>query len=67
MGIIERGIRAKVFTPTEPRIAAEALIGLANGLVDWFSPTGRLSATQVAEAYAQLAAQALRRAASDGE
>ena len=65
MAIVERGIREEVFTVVEPRIAAEAVIGLANGLVDWFAPTGRLSVAQVAETYAQLAVQALRRVGSD--
>ena len=39
MGIIERGIRENVFTPTEPRIAAEALIGLAT--MGWWTGSRR--------------------------
>ncbi len=54
-GIIERGITAGIFTPVEPRIATEAIIGMVNGLVDCYSPSGPLSARHVVETYARLA------------
>lgn len=66
LGIIGRGIDEGVFAAVEPRIAAEALIGLANGLVDWFSPEGRLSAARVAETYAALAVRSLRCGPDEG-
>jgi AcrR family transcriptional regulator len=60
MKIIRRGIGAGVFAPVEPRIATEAIIGMVNGLVDWYSPSGPLSAGHVVETCARLAVQALR-------
>jgi len=51
---IREGIARGEFRPVSPRLAAMAVFGAGNWLYQWFSPEGRLSAAEVAEAYLDL-------------
>lgn len=47
--IIEEGIDQGVFKCQEPAMAVKAILGVANWTIMWFSPEGRLSATEIAD------------------
>ena len=59
--IIARGIASGDFRPVDARIAAFGIIGMCAWTAWWFSPDGRLPASQVAEAIADMAVAAIRR------
>jgi AcrR family transcriptional regulator len=61
--VVERGMKAGVFRPTDPRIAAFAIIGMCNWTAWWFRPDGRKSRDEVAELIADFAVGALTRSA----
>jgi TetR/AcrR family transcriptional regulator len=50
--LIGRGIRTGEFVPYDPTLAARAVLGALNWSVRWFSPEGRLTATEIAEGFA---------------
>ena len=50
--IIVAGIRTGEFVPCDPALAARAVLGAMNWSVRWFSPDGALTATQIAEGFA---------------
>jgi AcrR family transcriptional regulator len=50
--LIATGIRSGEFLPTDPALAARAILGALNSTVLWFSPHGPLSADSVAENFA---------------
>lgn len=52
--LIQEGIRAGVFRPVEPRTATLAILGAVNWTVKWFRPSGRKSARQVGEDFADV-------------
>lgn len=56
---IADGIAAGEFQPVDPGIAAAFILTALNGLVGWFRPDGRLSASQLADAYTALAIRAV--------
>jgi AcrR family transcriptional regulator len=49
--IIEDGVQAGVFRPTEPMIAALQIIGMCNWAWTWLRPDGRLSIEEVAATF----------------
>jgi TetR/AcrR family transcriptional regulator len=51
-GLINTGIRSGEFTPCDPAIAVRAILGGLNWSVQWFSPEGPLTATEIAERFA---------------
>ena len=57
--IIEDGVAAGAMRVSEPAIAAMALIAMLTGVNTWYRSGGRLSAEEVEEFYAQMAAAAV--------
>jgi AcrR family transcriptional regulator len=53
--VIARGVETGRFEAVDPTVAAAFILMALNGLVAWYRPNGRLSASDVAEAYADLA------------
>jgi AcrR family transcriptional regulator len=56
---IKAGKEAGVFRCEDPQIAGLALLDMVNSVNEWFRPTGRLSAEQLAKKYGHLALQML--------
>jgi AcrR family transcriptional regulator len=55
---IERGVKAKRFTPLESgeiRLIAVALLGMMNGILGWYSPAGRLQPEEISEHFQEMA------------
>jgi AcrR family transcriptional regulator len=59
--IIEQGIAAGDFRPTDVPITAHALLGMVNWMTRWYRPEGRLSAAQIADLFTDLFLEGLRR------
>lgn len=57
--VIADGIAAGEFQPVDPGVAAAFVLTALNGLVGWYRPDGRLSVSQLADAYATLAIRAI--------
>ncbi len=57
--VIEDGVAAGVFTAVDPAAAAAFILTALNGLVLWYSPTGRLGPTEIADLYARLALESV--------
>lgn len=55
VGLLGRGVREGVFDVDDPRLAAIAIISMGIRVSSWFRPNGRLSAEEVADAYAEYA------------
>jgi AcrR family transcriptional regulator len=60
--VIERGIQAGEFRPTDARVTALAIIGMCNWTAWWFQPGGRKSRKEIAEIMSDLAVHATTRA-----
>jgi TetR/AcrR family transcriptional regulator, cholesterol catabolism regulator len=59
--IIDEGIEAGEFRATKsPRVTTLAIIGMLNSATEWFSPTGELTADQVADILSDNALTGLR-------
>jgi hypothetical protein len=52
--LIKAGAEDGEFACEDPRLAAKALLGVANWTVTWFRPNGRLSAGEIARVNADL-------------
>lgn len=63
--VIERGIKAGDFRPTDARVAALAIIGMCNWTAWWFQPDERKSRDEVADLISDLAVHALTRSSPD--
>jgi TetR/AcrR family transcriptional regulator len=50
--LIAAGVRSGEFVASDPALAARALLGSLNWSVQWFSPEGPLTATEIAERFA---------------
>lgn len=50
--LIAAGVRSGEFVPCDPALAARALLGSLNWSIQWFSPEGPLSATEIGEGFA---------------
>jgi len=59
--VIERGIKAGEFRPTDARVTALAIIGMCNWTAWWFQPGGRKSANEVADIISDLTVHAMIR------
>ena len=57
--IIEAGIAAQVFTPTDVRVASFATLALLTGVCTWYRPRGRLSEAEIVEIHVRLALDGL--------
>jgi AcrR family transcriptional regulator len=53
-GIYREGIAQGVFVDIPPHIAVNALMGACNSIYTWYKPEGSLSATDIAEHFANL-------------
>jgi hypothetical protein len=58
---IGEGIASGGFAAVDARLTATALLTALNGIATWYRPTGPLSATEIADAYADLFINALTR------
>jgi AcrR family transcriptional regulator len=59
--VIERGIKSGDFRPTDPRVAALAIIGMCNWTAWWFRPGGRKTRDEVADIISDMAILSLTR------
>src|SRR5882762_2383995 len=50
--LIARGMRSGEFVPTDAALAVRAILGGLNWSVQWFKPEGPLTATQIADGFA---------------
>jgi TetR/AcrR family transcriptional regulator len=50
--LVAAGIRSGEFAPYDPALATRAILGALNWSTRWFNPDGTLTATQIAEEYA---------------
>ncbi len=57
--IVEDGIAAGEFAPTDVRLAGFAVLGMVNWLVRWYRPDGRHAAEEIAGRFGDYAAGAL--------
>jgi AcrR family transcriptional regulator len=56
---IKRGVDLGCLRPVDPRVAAFAFLGMCNWTAWWYDPKGRLSASDIANAIADLAVHAI--------
>jgi AcrR family transcriptional regulator len=59
--VIEEGIAAGVFSAGEPKLRSFALLGSVNWITRWYDPRGPASSEQIAQAFADLLLDGLRR------
>jgi len=59
--LIEEGIAAGVFVPCDPKLVGFAILGAMNWIPKWYTPTGRCSAKEIAEAFAAYLVRGLQR------
>ena len=57
---ITDGIAAGAFDPVDPIVTAAYILSALNGLVAWYRPDGRVDATAIADAYADLSLRAVQ-------
>ena len=50
--VIAAGVRSGEFLPCDPALSARAVLGALNWSVRWFSPDGTLTATEIADGFA---------------
>jgi cytosine/adenosine deaminase-related metal-dependent hydrolase len=58
--LVARGIRSGEFFPTDPALAARAILGALNSTVLWFNSQGRLTPDELAENFATYLIRGLR-------
>ncbi len=52
--IVQEGIDAGDFRATDSKMVAHAILGMCNWLYQWYSPTGRLKAEEIAQIFSAL-------------
>lgn len=52
--LIQAGVDEGAFVCSDPSQAGRALLGMMNWTITWYSPTGRLTAEQIADQYTDL-------------
>jgi AcrR family transcriptional regulator len=57
---ITQGVETGSFSPVDPPLTAAYILTALNGLVTWYRPKGRLSAREIADAYADLTLRAVQ-------
>jgi AcrR family transcriptional regulator len=62
--VIDDGVRAGAFQPSDPVVASAFILTALNGLVGWYRPNGRLSARTIADIYADLSLRAVQAASN---
>ncbi len=58
--IIETGIKAGVFAPTDAPVAAFAILALLTGVCTWYRPNGRLTRDEIIAVHTRLVLNGLR-------
>ena len=62
VALVREGIAAGAFRPDlDPKVTVYAILGLINSVHRWYRPDGRLSMKRIAEAYADMVLDGLRR------
>jgi AcrR family transcriptional regulator len=64
--VIAEGIATREFRACDPTIGAAFALSALNGISAWYRPDGRLTAAQIADAYADMILGALRDPRLDG-
>ncbi len=59
--IIQAGIDTGDFRATDSKMAAHAILGMCNWLYQWYSPSGRLTAEQIASIFSDLVIRGLKK------
>jgi|SRR5918992_3251652 AcrR family transcriptional regulator len=57
--VLEEGIAAGIFRPTDPKVSALAILGAVNWTVKWFRPDGGKSARRIGRECAELLVRGL--------
>ena len=66
-GLIQEGVKAKLFYPVDEAVATFALLGVQNWMITWFRHDGRYTARQLADQFCDLFINGLRvREEADG-
>ena len=50
--LVERGCRERLFVEADAALAVHAILGAANGTVQWYRPKGRMPLTHIAHTFA---------------
>ncbi|MCL2337708.1 MAG: TetR/AcrR family transcriptional regulator [Firmicutes bacterium] len=58
--IISDGVNSGAFRPVDPKMAALAILGMCNWLVQWYNPAGEVSIQAIAAMYADFALRLVR-------
>jgi AcrR family transcriptional regulator len=65
LGVLQRGAAAGELAAPDPKLASYAVIAMCTNVGIWFRPDGRLTLTEVASAYATMAARLVGAAPPD--
>lgn len=57
--IIEDGVKAGVFTASQPRVVTLVMLGMLSGVCNWYKPEGPMSAEEMMQVHLDLAFRAL--------
>lgn len=57
--IVEDGVKAGVFTASEPRVVTLVMLGMLSGVCNWYKPDGPMSAEEMVQLHLDLAFRAL--------
>ncbi|MCZ6768762.1 MAG: TetR/AcrR family transcriptional regulator [Acidobacteria bacterium] len=60
-GLVEKGMEEEIFLPGNPRIVVWAILGAINWTVQWYTPTGPLSAQEIGHEFALFLVRGLTR------
>jgi TetR/AcrR family transcriptional regulator, cholesterol catabolism regulator len=56
-GLLKDGVSEGIFETDDARFTSRVVLGMCNGIVDWYDPAGPLSAEKIAERYSRSAAR----------
>ena len=59
--VIERGVRERVFSVADPKLASMLILDMVNGMAAWFSPRDRRDTERIADHYGDAAIALLER------
>jgi TetR/AcrR family transcriptional regulator, cholesterol catabolism regulator len=59
--VVARGVQAGEFRVSDVRVATLGILGMCNWLCQWYTPSGRLTPAQIADHFADLVLDGLRR------
>ena len=58
-GIIQDGVKARVFTAAQPRVVTLVMLGLLSGVCNWYKPDGPMSSEEMMRLHLELVFRAL--------